>query len=446
MKATVTISLVLLLIGHLTASAQTAGDPVAVIEIRGVINPLSAQYLDRTLRLANRELAQAVVITLDTPGGLESATREMVQMLMASPVPTVVYVAPRGARATSAGLFIALAADVVAMAPATHIGAAHPIPLGTEISEVMDEKMISDAAAFARSLAASRGRNVDWAERAVRENLSVTADEALELGVIELIAGDLGGLLAQLEGRTVDTAGGPVTLHTARVSRELHPMNAIERLLHVITDPNIAYLLLSLGTLFLLAELAEPGLSVAGIGTVVSFVLAFVALGSLPVNWAGLALLALSVVLFVVGLLTDTEAVLTVGGLVPFVLGSLLLFSPFTITSPAMPDLRVSPWLIGGAGVTLLAFSLVVLRAILAASRMPPRSGAERLIGQQGVALTDLTPAGQVRVDLQPWSAVALQGEIHAGDPVQVVDVTGVRLRVVPVEAEEQDGAKEPGP
>jgi membrane-bound serine protease (ClpP class) len=206
MKATVTISLVLLLIGHLTASAQTAGDPVAVIEIRGVINPLSAQYLDRTLRLANRELAQAVVITLDTPGGLESATREMVQMLMASPVPTVVYVAPRGARATSAGLFIALAADVVAMAPATHIGAAHPIPLGTEISEVMDEKMISDAAAFARSLAASRGRNVDWAERAVRENLSVTADEALELGVIELIAGDLGGLLAQLEGRTVDTA------------------------------------------------------------------------------------------------------------------------------------------------------------------------------------------------------------------------------------------------
>jgi membrane-bound serine protease (ClpP class) len=223
-------------------------------------------------------------------------------------------------------------------------------------------------------------------------------------------------------------------------------MNAIERLLHVITDPNIAYLLLSLGTLFLLAELAEPGLSVAGIGTVVSFVLAFVALGSLPVNWAGLALLALSVVLFVVGLLTDTEAVLTVGGLVPFVLGSLLLFSPFTITSPAMPDLRVSPWLIGGAGVTLLAFSLVVLRAILAASRMPPRSGAERLIGQQGVALTDLTPAGQVRVDLQPWSAVALQGEIHAGDPVQVVDVTGVRLRVVPVEAEEQDGAKEPGP
>ena len=436
-KVRAILFLVLFLFGPL-AVAQTAGDPVAVIEIRGVINPLSAQYLERTLHLANRELAQAVVITLDTPGGLESAMRDMAQALMASPVPTVVYVAPQGARATSAGLFIALAADVIAMAPATHIGAAHPVPLGAEASKVMEKKMISDAAAFARSLAASRARNVDWAERAVRENLSVTAEEALELGVIELIAEDLDDLLAQLEGRTVDTARGTVTLHTVRVPRELYPMNAIERLLHVITDPNIAYLLLSLGSLFLLAELAEPGLSVAGIGVVVSFVLAFVALGSLPVNWAGLALLALSVVLFVAGLLTDTEVVLTVGGLVPFVLGSLLLFSPFTITSPAMPNLRVSPWLIGGVGGTLVAFSMLVLRAILAAGRLPPRSGAERLIGQQGVALTDLTPAGHVRVDLQRWSATAVRGQIRAGDPIEVTGVAGVRLQVVPAEPKQE--------
>jgi membrane-bound serine protease (ClpP class) len=217
-------------------------------------------------------------------------------------------------------------------------------------------------------------------------------------------------------------------------------MNIVERVLHVITDPNVAFLLLSLGTLFLLAELAEPGLSVAGIGTVVSFVLAFVALGSLPINWAGLALLALSVALFVVGLLTDTEIVLTVAGLVPFVLGSLLLFSPFTITSPALPALQVSPWLIGGVGVSLAGFSLVVLRAIVAAARMPPKSGAERLIGQQGVALTDLTPSGQVRVDLQPWSARSLRGDIHAGDAIEVVDVSGVRLHVVPAEQNENGG------
>jgi membrane-bound serine protease (ClpP class) len=225
-----------------------------------------------------------------------------------------------------------------------------------------------------------------------------------------------------------------VTLTTSAASVEHLPMNVVERLLHVITDPNVAFLLLSLGTLFLLAELAEPGLSVAGIGTVVSFVLAFVALGSLPVNWAGLALLALSVALFVVGLLTDTEAALTIAGLVPFVLGALLLFSPFTITSPALPDLRVSPWLVGGVGAAQVAFTLLVLRVILAASRMPPKSGAERLIGQRGTALTDLTPGGQVRVDLQPWSAVALQGEIHAGDAIEVVDVAGVRLQVVPAE------------
>ncbi|HUT20292.1 MAG TPA: nodulation protein NfeD [Anaerolineae bacterium] len=443
-RTSIAVLLVLFLLGHWVAVAQTARDPVTVIEIRGVINPLSAQYLERTLQLARQDRAQAVVIVLDTPGGLETAMREMVQALMASPVPTVVYVAPQGARATSAGLFIALAADVAAMAPATHIGAAHPVPLGSEASEVMDEKIISDAAALARSLAESHGRNVEWAERAVRESLSVTAEEAVALGVVELMAEDLDDLLAQIDGREVETGQGSVTLQTQGAPVERRPMNFIERLLHVITDPNIAFLLLSLGTLFLLAELADPGLSVAGIGSVVSFVLAFVALGSLPVNWAGVGLLALSVVLFVAGLLTDTEAVLTVGGLVPFVLGGLLLFSPFTITSPAMPSLRVSPWLIGGVGVTLLAFSMVVLRAIISAARMPPKSGAERLIGEQGTALTDLTPDGHVRVDLQDWSAIATRGEIRAGDAVEVVGVSGVRLEVVPAQVE-KDGSEDKG-
>jgi membrane-bound serine protease (ClpP class) len=299
----------------------------------------------------------------------------------------------------------------------------------------VEEKAISDAAAFARSLAAERARDVDWAEGAVRENLSVTADEALELGVVDLIAKDLDDLLVQLDGRTVETPQGSVKLATGAASIERLPMNVVERLLHVITDPNVAYLLLSLGTLGLLAELAEPGLSVAGIGTVVSFVLAFVALGSLPVNWAGLVLLALSVGLWVVGLLADMEIVLTLAGLVPFVLGSLLLFSPFTITSPAMPDLSVNPWLIGGVAVILVAFSLVVLRAILAVARLPPRSGAERLIGQPGLALSDLTPGGQVRVGLETWSATALRGEIWAGDPIKVTGIAGVRLQVIPVES-----------
>lgn len=422
--------LLLLVIGLLTARpdvTQAAVGPVVVLEMSGVINPFTARYLERGLRLANQQGAQAIIVTLDTPGGLESSMREMVQMLLESPVPTVVYVTPNGARATSAGLFILMAADVAAMAPATHVGAAHPVPLGAEIGDVMEEKVVSDAAALVRSVAATRGRNADWAEQAVRENLSVTAAEALNLNVIDLIAADLGDLLGQLDGREINE----VALRMAGVIPQVAPMNLTERFFQVITEPNIAYLLLSIATLLLLAELADPGLSVAGIGAVVSYIVAFMALGSLPVNWAGIALLALSIVFFLVGLLTDTEIIVSVAGLVPFILGSLLLFIPFTPTSPAAPVVRVNPWLIGAMAISILAFSLLVLRAVLAAMRRKPQAGAQKLVGMRGVALTDLTPTGQVRVDLQEWSAVAEAGEIRAGDPVHVISIAGVRLYVV---------------
>jgi membrane-bound serine protease (ClpP class) len=435
-----TLLTLFLLIG-LPVMAQPGEGPVVVIEVQGVINPLTAQYLDRTLRLAGQRAARVVVLVLDTPGGLESAMREMVQALLESPLPTVVYVAPRGARATSAGMFITLAADVAAMAPATHIGAAHPVPLGdeVEISETMEEKMTSDAAALVRSVATARGRNAEWAERAVRENLSVTADEALEQGIIDLVANDFDDLLHQIDGRGVTTAWGAAVLRTAGVPVERHPMNLIERFMHIISDPNIAYLLLSIGTLCLMAELSDPGLSVPGVASVLCFILAFMALGSLPVNWAGVALLALAAVLFAIGLFTETEAIVTVAGLVPFILGSLLLFSPFTPTSPAAPDLRVSPWLIGVMSLCILAFSFVVLRAIIAANRLPPQSGAERLVGRRGVACTDLTPEGQVRVELEDWSAVAVEEGIRAGDPVQIVSIAGVRLHVARVQPEEKE-------
>ncbi len=426
----------LFLMSGLATLAQAREGPVMVIEVRGIINPLTAQYLDRVLRLARKRTARLMVLLLDTPGGLDSATRDMVQALMESHIPTVVYVAPRGARATSAGLFITLAADVAAMAPATHIGAAHPVPLGQDISEVMDEKATSDAAALVRSVATTRGRNAEWAERAVRENLSVTADEALEQNVIDLIAEDLDDLLLQLDGREVSTSSGPVVLHTKGAPLERRPMNVVERFMHVISDPNIAYLLLASGSLLLIAELADPGLSLPGIASVVCFILAFMALGSLPVNWAGVVLLGVAVIFFVVGLLTDTEAIVTVAGLVPFVLGSLILFSPFTVSPPAAPDLRVNPWLIGIMAATILTFSLVVLRAILAATRLPPKSGAQRLVGRRGIARTDLSPGGQVRVELEDWSAVAIGDSIQAGEPVQVVGISGVRLQVTKVDPE----------
>jgi len=426
----------LFLMSGLATLAQAREGPVMVIEVRGIINPLTAQYLERALRLARQRTARLMVLLLDTPGGLDSATRDMVQALLESHIPTVVYVAPRGARATSAGLFITLAADVAAMAPATHIGAAHPVPLGQDISEVMDEKATSDAAALVRSVATTRGRNAEWAERAVRENLSVTADEALEQNVIDLIAEDLDDLLLQLDGREVSTSSGPVVLRTEGAPVERRPMNVVERFMHIISDPNIAYLLLASGSLLLIAELADPGLSLPGIASVVCFILAFMALGSLPVNWAGVVLLGVAVIFFVVGLLTDTEAIVTVAGLVPFVLGSLILFSPFTVSPPAAPDLRVNPWLIGMMAAAMLTFSLVVLRAILAATRLPPKSGAQRLVGRRGIALTDLSPGGQVRVELEDWSAVAIGDSIQAGEPVQVVGISGVRLQVTKVDPE----------
>ena len=422
--------LLLLLLSLLWAAAplpaQAADGPVVLLEIEGVINPFTTRYLERGLRLAEQRGAQLVIITLDTPGGLETAMREMVQLLLDSPVPTAVFVAPGGARATSAGLFILLAADVAAMAPATHVGAAHPVPLGTEISDVMDAKMTSDAAALVRSVATQRGRNADWAEQAVRENLSVTAAEALEINVIDVVADDLDALLRQLEGREA----GDRTLRPLGATRQVQRMNFSERFFHIITEPNIAYLLLSLGTLLVLAELADPGLSVAGIGAVVAYIVAFMALGSLPVNWAAIALLVLSVVFFVVGLLTDTEIVVSIAGLLPFILGSLLLFASFTPTSPAVPVVRVNPWLIGLMALAILAFSLLVLRAVIAARRRPPQAGAQRLVGMVGVALTDLAPTGQVRVDLQDWSAVSVSGAIRAGEAVRVERITGVRLYV----------------
>ncbi len=406
--------------------ASAAADTVVVLEVQGVINPLTVQYLERGLKLAEDQDAQALIITMDTPGGLESSMREIVQLLLDADLPTVVYVMPDGARATSAGMFLLMASDVAAMAPATHVGAAHPVPLGSDIGDVMEEKVVSDAAALVRSVALARGRNSDWAERAVRENLSITAAEAVELDVIDFIAADLDDLLRQLDGREI----GNVVLQTSASVPTVYSMNFAESFFHIITNPNVAYLLLSLGTLLLLAELADPGLSVAGIGSVVAFVIAFLALGSLPVNWAGIGLLVLAVIFFLAGLLTDTEAIVSVAGLVPFLLGSLLLFTPFTPSSPAVPEVRVSLWLIGLMAFTILAFTYFVLRAVLAASRRTPRAGAQKLVGMQGVALTDINPTGQVRVDLQDWSAVAEGDGIKAGEPVNVTGISGVRLHV----------------
>ena len=426
------LSLIVVSLLALTSPIQAADQNQAVLllDIEGVINPFTARYLDRGLSLAQTRNADLVVIKLNTPGGLESSMREMVQAILDSPVPVVVYVSPAGARATSAGLFILMASDIAAMTPATNVGAATPVALGGEVDEVMSEKSLSDAAALVRGLAETRGRNVEWVESAVRQSLSLTAREALDENVIEILAQDLDDLLAQLDGRSVRDE---VLNLSAPVIQE-EPMNFVERFYHIITEPNIAFLLLSLGTLFLLAELADPGLSVAGIGAVVSFIIGFMALGSLPVNWAAVGLLVVSVIMFVVALLTDTEVVVTVAGLIPFILGSLLLFTPFRPESPAIPELRVSLWLIIFMAVLISFFSLIVLRAILNAMKIPPRMGGEKFVGAKGQAITDLSPDGKVKIQHQTWSATSISGNVEKGQQVRVVSVSGVRLMVAPIE------------
>lgn len=424
-KTMILLTTIFLLLSPITA-VEAAPPGVTVLRVEGVINPFTARYLQRGFSLAEAQNAQLVVITLNTPGGLDSAMREMIEIILASPIPVVVYVGPQGARATSAGLFILMAADIAAMSPATHLGAATPVALGQEIDEVMNEKALSDASALVRSLAEKHGRNADWAESAVRESLSMTSSEALSADVIDLVVADIDALLVELDGRVIKNA----QLDLSGAIQRLEKMNWLETFFRVITEPNIAYLLLTLGTLLLLTELSNPGLSFAGIGSVLAYVIGFMALGNLPVNWAAILLLILSVIMFVVALLTDTEVIVTIAGLIPFVIGSLMLFTPLRPSSVSLPDLRVSLWLVIVAAVGIAGFSLVVLRAILRSMKQTPRMGADRLIGKEAVALTDIDPMGQVQIEHQTWSAVCGHGTIKQDDKVRVVGVSGVRLVV----------------
>ena len=428
---------VLLAVTALTALAQArppaspAGREVRLLTIDGVINPLTARYLERELHEAASARAELVVLRLNTPGGLESSMRRMTEAILASRVPVAVYVAPPGARAASAGMFITIAAHVAVMAPGTNIGAAHPVGIGgARADSVMTGKVVNDAAALARALAAERGRNAAWAEEAVRRSVSITATEALERDVIDLIAPDLDKLLRQLDGRQVRTAAGQVTVRTAAARLIEQPMRLHERLLHVITDPNVAYLLFTIAMVGIMAELYNPGMIFPGLTGAVSLLLALVAFGSLPINWAGVLLLLLAAGLTIGELYAEGFGVLGVGALIAFVLGSLLLYEPFGVPSPSLPAVRVSPWLIAATAAGMSAFLVLVVRALVRVQRTPVAAGPQTLVGRAGVALSNLEPTGQVRVDGEVWSAVVEDETVRAGENVEVAGVEGVTLRV----------------
>jgi len=417
-------TLVSLLLATVAATPSWAARPVSVIDIDGAITPITVRLLAAAIERAQAEGSQALVVQLNTPGGLERSMRSMVQSILNSEIPIIVYVAPTGARAASAGVFLTMAAHVAAMAPATNMGAAHPVAVGGQMDKEMLKKVENDAAAFARTLATERGRNAEWMEKAVRSSVSVTEREALKLKVIDLIADSLPDLLEKIDGRVVKTKRGVVTIETKGAPVKVIDIRFRDRFLALITDPNIAYILMMVGMLGIFFELSNPGVVLPGVIGGISLILAFFAFQSLPINWAGLLLILFGVALLIAEIKIASHGVLTIGGVVSMVLGSFMLYE-----APEA-GFRVSwtvilPTVGASAGLVVWAVS-----AGLRAMMRPPTTGAAGMIGQQAVVRAALDPEGQVQLDGELWRAVAEDAPVPAGETVRVTGVDGLTLRV----------------
>jgi len=419
------VFIVLLASLSIVSHAGAQGAPhVDVLTFDGAVSTATFDYFDRGIETAEQDGASCVVIQLNTPGGELGATLKIMERFENARVPLVVFIWPRGGMAASAGTYITLAAHVAAMAPKTTIGAAAPISgQGQELPETAKEKLVNALAGQAKNFAQRRGEEaVEWVEKAVRESLVATEQEALEKGVIDLIAGDLDDLMGQLDGREVTVGTQEFTLHT-RGATVIHiPMTFIEQLLSILINPNVAFILLTLGVNGLILELSSPGGYVAGIVGTVCLLLSLYAFQVLTVNYMGLALIALAFVLFVLDIKAPTHGVLTVGGIVTFVLGALILFNS--------PYYAVSKSLIFGVALATGAFFAFVMAKALRAQKWYVATGREGLIGQMAEARTDLTPEGTVFLRGEHWKAVLEEGTAQKGERVQVIDVEGFRLRV----------------
>jgi membrane-bound serine protease (ClpP class) len=414
----------LLLASALAVPAAAQGKHAAVIKINDVITPAIAEFVSRSIEQATKENAACLIIQMDTPGGLDLSMRDIIKDIMNAEIPVIVYVGPSGARAASAGAIITIAADIAAMAPSTNIGAAHPVAMGGgKMDRTMAEKVVNDAVAYVKSIAQKKGRNVDWAVRAVRDSVSIPETEALKLKVIDLIAKDLDELLEKADGKTVEKPKGAIKLATKGLKIQELEMGFRQRFLATLSNPNLAYILMMIGMVGLYFELAHPGAIFPGVIGGISLILAFFAFRTLPVNYAGVLLIILGVFLFIAEIKIASYGLLTMGGLVSLAIGSIMLFD-----SPA-PFLRASFSVIIPTVLATAAFFIFVVAAALKAQLARPTTGAEGLVGEIGVAKTRLAPEGKVFVHGEWWNAYADEG-IEPEEKVRVLKNEGLKLKV----------------
>jgi membrane-bound serine protease (ClpP class) len=393
---------------------------VIIIDVEGPINPASASFLARGVEEAEETDASLVIVRLDTPGGLASSMRTMVKTILNSRVPVVVFVAPKGAGAASAGVMVTVAAHVAAMAPGTNIGAAHPVGAGgKEIDKTMSEKVVNDMAAYGRGIAQEKGRNADWVERAIRESVSITAEEAVERKVVDLVAADVDELLKILDGREVALKDGKRVISSKDLAKRYYQPGFRDRVLRVISDPNIAYILMMIGLAGLYFELAHPGAIFPGVIGAISLILAFYSFQTLPVNYAGLLLIALAIVLFIAEVKIASYGMLSVGGVISLALGSIMLFEDVGVSLRLMAPTII---LVGG-------FFVIVSTLAFRAYRSRPKGGMEGLIGEIGLTKEPIDPEGLIFVHGEYWRAKSAE-KIEPGERVEVESAEGLILKV----------------
>ena len=406
------------------AVPEKTAQEVIVITVNGVINPIAAEYIGKNIEKAHKKNAEALIIELDTPGGLDTSMRDIVKDISGSTVPVVVFVSPSGSRAASAGVFVTLAAHIAAMAPGTNIGAAHPVAIGEKMDKTIAEKATNDAAAYIKSIAEKRGRNAQWAEDAVRKSISATESEALKENIIDLVSENINSLLSDINGEKVTTISGEKELHTENAVVVRKEMGLRHKILNRISDPNIAYILMILGFYGLFFELTNPGSIFPGVIGGIFLILAFFAFQTLPVNYAGVLLIVLAIILFILEVKITSHGLLTIGGIISMLIGSLMLFES------SSPFMKLSLSVILPAVFFISFFFVVTIRLAVKAYRSKPVTGPEGLVGSIGTANTDInTEGGMVSLHGEIWSALS-EVPITKGEKVIVESVSGLIVRV----------------